>query len=529
MNLGLTPIRSKHSFERLNSPSHARNYLPRYRVLAGLLGLTAGAVAIHGYHVGVEDQAIYLPAILKHLDPSLFQHDTVFFEAQTRPTLIDETVAAVVRVTHLPLDWVLLLFHLVATFLLLLGAWRVARRCFPESHAVWAGLCLLTGLFLIPIAGTSQYILDQYMHPRALSTGLILLPVADLLPGEKRWRGLRLALWCAICFLVAFIFQLQMAVYGLGLLIFLAMPWERWVGGMRPVLAAIVPLPIIHQLFERGSPAWQEAARTRSQHYLVRWEWYEWLGIIAPMLIFWWWAKIVDRRGEPVLAWFNRRLALYSALVLILGGALILPPAFERLTPFQPMRMFTFVYLYLLVLGGGLLGQFVLRKALWRWLVLFLPLAAGMYMAERALFPNSPHIEWPGTTPNSPWVQAFLWVRENTPKDAYFALNPRYFGLEDEDNRGFRAWAHRSQLADWSKDGGVASLAPDLAPRWQREVHALDHWTQFQEGDFARLRRDYGAEWAVLERRLPDGKLRQLPEILDCPYQNRDLYVCRIR
>ena len=91
MNLGLTPTRSKHSFERLNSPSHARNYLPRYRVFAGLLGLTAATIAIHGHHVGVEDQAIYIPAILKHLDPALFQRDAVFFEAQTRPTLIDET------------------------------------------------------------------------------------------------------------------------------------------------------------------------------------------------------------------------------------------------------------------------------------------------------------------------------------------------------------------------------------------------------------------------------------------------------
>ena len=513
----------------MNSPPQARNYLSRYRETAGLLGLTAATVAIHGYHVGVEDQAIYLPAILKHLDPTLFQRDAVFFEAQTRPTLIDETVAGIVRATHLPLDWVLLLFHLLATFLLLLGAWRVVRRCFPETHAVWAGLCLLTGLFLIPIAGTSQYILDQYMHPRALSTALVLLPVADLLPGERRWRGLRLAVWCGCCFLVAFIFQLQMAVFGLGLLVFLVIPWERWIRQMGPVLAAAVPVPIIHHLFDRGSPAWQEAARTRSQHYLVRWEWYEWLGIVAPMLIFWWWGKIADRRGEKVLAWFNRRIALYSALVLVLGGALIVPPALERLTPFQPMRMFTFVYLYMLLMGGGRLGHFVLQKTLWRWLVLFIPLAVGMYSTERALFPASPHIEWPGSTPDNSWVQAFLWVRQNTPKDAYFALNPRYFGLPGEDNRGFRGWAQRSQLADWSKDGGVASLVPNLAPRWQHEVHALDNWAQFQPADFARLQRDYGVDWTILERQLPNGKSRQVPETLDCPYQNRDLYVCKIR
>src|SRR4051794_13375750 len=103
--------------------------LPGDPGLAGLLGLTAATVAIHGYHLGIEDQAISLPAILRHLNRALFPHDAILFEAQTKPTLIDEIVAGVVRATHLPLDWALLLFHLLAIFLLLLGAWRVAQKC----------------------------------------------------------------------------------------------------------------------------------------------------------------------------------------------------------------------------------------------------------------------------------------------------------------------------------------------------------------------------------------------------------------
>jgi hypothetical protein len=513
----------------LNSPQQPRKYHSSYRVGAGLLGLTAATILIHGYHVGVEDQGIYLPGILKDLSPSLFPHDAIFFEAQTRPTLIDETIAAVVRTTHLSVEWALLLFHLLTIFLILLGAWRVVRRCFPATGAAWGGLSLLTGLFLLPIAGTSQYIIDQYMHPRALATGLILLPVADLLPGQMRIRGWRLWLWCGFCFVTAFIFHLQIAIFGLGLLIFLAIPWERWIPFMRATSFALIPVGAIQHLFERGSPAWQEAARTRSQHYLVRWEWYEWLGIIAPMLIFWWWAKIADKHKLPVLAWFSRRLTLYGTIVLVVGSALILPPALERLTPTQPMRMFIFVYLYLLLLGGGLLGQFALRKVAWRWAVLFVPMAVGMYVADRELFPASPHVEWPGTTPNNSWVQAFLWIRQNTPNDAYFALNPRYYDDPGNNNRGFRAWARRSQLADWGKDAAVASILPELSLRWQREVHSLDGWEHLGSADFERLQRDFGVNWTILERNLPDGHPRQVPENLDCSYQNRDLYVCRIR
>lgn len=511
----------------MNPPKPERNYLPGYREVIGLGALTAAAVAIHGYHVGVEDQTIYLPAILRHLHPALFPHDSILFESQARNSIIDEAVAALVRGAHLPLDWSLFILHFISIFLVLLGGWRVARRCFATDSGVWGGLSLLTALMLIPIAGTSQYIVDQYMHPRALATALILLPLADFLPAGKGKRRPSPYWFTGLCFVLAFLFQLQMAVFGLGLLIFLWIPWENWVRILEPVVLGLIPFPFFHQFFESTSPAWLEAARLHRQHYLLRWEWYEWLGIIAPVFILWWWARIAEAKGTSILAWLCRRLALYSALVLVIGSILVIPPAFERLTPFQPMRMFTFVYLYMLLLGGGLLGEFFLKKHAWRWIVVLLPLAAGMYLAERALFPASPHLELPGRTPVNDWVEAFLWVRDNTPNDAYFVLNPFYVRDAGEDAHGFRAWAWRSCLADWGKDGGVACLIPDVAPRWQREVHARDNWDRFDSNDFIRLKRDFGVGWAVIEKDEPLGK--SVPNILDCPYQNRSLYVCRIK
>jgi len=81
----------------LNSPQKKRNYLSGYPMAAGLGLLTALSVGVNGYHFGIEDQAIYLPAVLKDLDPSLFPYDHAFFDAQTKPTLIDELVAGIVR------------------------------------------------------------------------------------------------------------------------------------------------------------------------------------------------------------------------------------------------------------------------------------------------------------------------------------------------------------------------------------------------------------------------------------------------
>lgn len=70
--------------------------------------LTCAAVLVHGYHYGVEDLGIYLPAIKKLINPSLYPYDANFFLLFIRWTMFHQTVAAVARVTHIRLE--LLLF-----------------------------------------------------------------------------------------------------------------------------------------------------------------------------------------------------------------------------------------------------------------------------------------------------------------------------------------------------------------------------------------------------------------------------------
>ena len=119
------------------------------------------------------------------------------------------------------------------------------------------------------------------------------------------------------------------------------------------------------------------------------------------------------------------------------------------------------------------------------------------------------------------WVEAFNWVKANTPVDAYFVLDPHYMSCEGEDYHGFRGLAERGQMADWDKDPGVALLFPELAVRWSHEVHALDNWDHFTAEDFYRLREQFGVGWTVLAK--------PTAGISDCPYRNRSVMVCRIR
>src|SRR5206468_1871202 len=141
----------------------------------------------------------------------------------------------------------------------------------------------------------------------------------------------------------------------------------------------------------------------------------------------------------------------------------------------------------------------------WRWAVLFVPLCAGMWSAQRHLFPASPHVEWPGRASSNPWVQAFEWIRDHTPADSYFALDPAHMAMDGEDEQGFRAIAQRSMLADAVKDSGAATMFPALADEWAEQVDAQAGWKKFGVADFERLKRRYGVNWVVVEQPGVDG------------------------
>jgi hypothetical protein len=143
-----------------------------------------------------------------------------------------------------------------------------------------------------------------------------------------------------------------------------------------------------------------------------------------------------------------------------------------------------------------------------------------MWYVQRQLFPSTPHLEWPGSDPRNDWVRAFLWVRDNTPIDAYFALDPNHLALAGEDQHGFRVLAERSRLADNVKDSGAVTMFPKLANTWLEQTRALQGWKNFTAVDFEHVKQGYGVDWVVLQTPLRAN--------LTCPYQNLTVAVCRI-
>ncbi|HEY1255580.1 MAG TPA: hypothetical protein VGF01_12435, partial [Terracidiphilus sp.] len=441
--------------------AHLRKYYPRLKrnfpvnIFLTMI-FTMLAMAVMGYHPGLEDDGIYLSAIKKRLNPPLYPHDADFFRFQLQATIFDNWMAGFVRWTHIPLAWAELYWQAASITLILYGCWRIARRLFPEARAQWAGVAMTAAMLTLPVAGTDLYLVDQHLHPRTMATAFILLGIERVLARRNGQTALLLML--------AFLLHPIMAALGVSFCIFLCvalretMPlwlrgWEREAGG-GVIVAAFIPLGWV---FDPPNPLWRESVRMHSALCLYNWAWYEWLGAIAPLLLFWLLSRLARRQGDQLRRRFALAVAAYGAFHLALAMILLAIPSLIRVAPFQPMRFLHLVYFFMTLLGGCLLGQYLLQASLWRWALFLAAINGGMFLSQWMLFNSSYHLELPGRPTANPWLQAFDWVRENTPKDAYFALDPEYMAAPREDYHCFRALAERGMLADNIKDPAVVT------------------------------------------------------------------------
>ncbi|HET9408884.1 MAG TPA: hypothetical protein VFO39_16700 [Candidatus Sulfotelmatobacter sp.] len=482
-----------------------------------LLALTFAALLVHGYHPFAEDAEIYLPGVEKILNPNLFPVGQEFFSSHASLTLFPNLVAWFVGGTHLPLEYTLFLWYIASIFLLLLACWELSGLCFSSVRARCAAVLMVAALLTIPVAGTALYIADQYLNPRDLAAFAGVFAVARSVE-TKYGKALLWLVFAAAVHPLMWVFPFSFCV----LLIAMRYYEQRssGIGKRETVVGAALLFMVAIPLAPRTGVAYHEAAKLHSFHYIQNWAWYEWLGALAPIALFWWFARIARARGWRAMELVSGAFMIYDAIYFVAALALDLPPRFESLARLQPLRSLHLLYMVMFLTIGGLLGEYVLKERVWRWLALFVPLAAGMWFAQGQLFPASAHVEWPGVEPRNRWAQAFWWVRKSTPVDAVFALDPRYMAIAGEDEIGFRCLAQRSRLADAIKDNAVVSMFPLMADAWWAQVRSQSPWSKLQLSDFENLKRQYGASWVVVQQPGVSG--------LECAYENGAVKVCRI-
>jgi hypothetical protein len=499
-----------------DTPRHAGTGWGTLRSLATIALLTPVVLLVHGYHPLADDGAVYVTGIKKLANPSFFRSDAVFATSPTRFSIFAHILAPLVHWGGLP---VLLLFcHVASIFLFLLGSWQVATRIFPDRRSCWGAVLLAACCFTLPVAGTSLSIMDPYVTARSFSTPLSLFALAAVL--DENWVGS--IVWLALTALLHPLMAAYTAITMLTLALARRKMWRALalMSGLGWLVSGVIFLAT-HPA--DASPAYNRAALSRSYFFLSSWRWYEYPGLVIPLLLL----GFAGFRSR--LPWAARALAMTATLLgscaLVISLCFVHRSGSLLLARLQVLRAFQFVYICGVLLAGGMLGRLAQQRR--RATALVYLLAAGALLVAGALFagqwltyPESNHVEWPGQKPRNLWQEAFLWIRDNTPSDAIFALDNDYIESAGEDAQGFRANAERSAVADWFKDGGIASNFPKAAALWWQGSTATEQLNRASDDQRLARLHPLGVTWIVL----PAGASTGFP----CPFTNARVRVCRL-
>ena len=203
--------------------------------LAALVFVALATLNSAGYRFGAGDQAFYLPAIQRHLEPDSFPRDRVVIDDQDRLNVFPRVAAAVIRTTGLQPSALFLGLYLLALLLLCLAARALAARL---GLSPWAQLGVVAALTLKHRVGmTGANTLEGYGHPRMLAFAIGLAAVVSVL----RARPALALVLVGVAFVVHPTTALWFGVW-VGVALFAAGPGlRRWLiaaGGLAAVAAA---------------------------------------------------------------------------------------------------------------------------------------------------------------------------------------------------------------------------------------------------------------------------------------------------
>jgi hypothetical protein len=478
--------------------------------MATIALLTPAVLLVHGYHPLADDGAVYATGIKKLANPTLYQSDAVFATSPTRFSIFAHVLAPLLHWSSLPV--LLLVCYVASIFLFLLGARQIATRIFPDCRSSWGAVLLAACCFTLPVAGTSLSIMDPYATARSFSTPLGLFALAAVL--DESWG--ESILWLG---LAALLHPLMAAYTAIAMLTLALTQRKKWralglVFAIGWLLSAIIFL-CTHPA--DPSLPYNRAALSRSYFFLTSWQWYEYPGLVIPLLL------LAFAGFRIRLPWAARSLAMTATLIgscaLLISLCFVHRSGSLLLARLQVLRAFHLVYIAGVLLAGGMLGRLT-RQHMRTIPVLYLLVSGALFAGQRLTYPESNHVEWPGLKPRNLWREAFLWIRDNTPRDAIFALDNEYIESPGEDAQGFRATAERSAVADWFKDGGIAGNFPEAAALWWQGSTATAQLNQASdEQRLARLR-PLGVTWTVLPVEVETG--------FPCPFTNARVRVCRL-
>jgi hypothetical protein len=475
-----------------------------------------------GYRYAASDQAFYIPAVLRHLQPSLFPRDAALIDSQARLTLVDEVVATLVRVTGLSLQHLFIGLYVLTLLLLVAGAARIGAHFYRTR---WAVVALGAALTLRhAIAKTGANTLEGYFHPRELAFALGLLAVAAFL--ERRGA------WC-IVFLVgaAGIHPTTAAWFLVWIAIAVWVGRRDWRAAVAAGAGAIVVAVVISVL--RGPLAghmtimdseWLAVIRDKDYLFPFTWPLNVWLTnlVTVPVIVYCWRAR---RRAGQTLAGESAlvigALGLFALFVcwLPLNGAHVaLAVQMQVSRIFWMLDVFATIYLVGWI-AEGTQGPKAANGAAARWrapavacTLIALSLGRGIYslsvqFPERKIFAAD--------IQHTDWRSAMAFADTTDPGSGWLAdpIHAAKYGAS------VRAAGHRDVLLEQIKDSAIAMYDRDIAMRVADRERALAVLAWDTPEGARGLARRFGLDYLVIDR----------PLDLPLAHRSGSLYIYRLR
>ena len=489
----------------------------RFSIAAGVVGLflfivlaTANAA---GYRYGVSDQAFYIPAFMRAVDPAAFPRDAPLIDAQARLMVLDEIVGAIVRATGVSLETVCAVGYVLSLVLIWIALVGIGTSLYVTPWAVVALLAAFTLRHQITKTSTNSF--EPYFHPRMLAFAFAALAVAALL---RRRPGVAIAL-VGVAALVHITTALWFAVLlGVALIVSNA--------GLRPLLllgAALVAAaaawavtagPLTGALV-RIDPAWRALLETKDTLFAHEWPAGAWLANLGTAAV-WGWAYMERRRRHAASA-ADRGLAAGGVALLALFLVTLPFAAYGTwlIVELQISRVFWVVDFMATI--------YVLSALELRWprprgirvvaLVLALcSVARGIYIlqverSERSLFAFA--------IPASDWKEAMDWLARS-PGHAHVLADP---GHAWKYGTSVRVAAGRDVVHEEVKDTAVGIYSRDVAMRVTQRSRALGPFDQLVPERARQLAAEYELDYLVTTASL------SLPAV----YRNGQFTIFRLR
>ena len=453
-----------------------------------------------GYRYGTSDQAFYIPAVIRVLDPAAFPQDRVLIDAQARLMWTDEAIAAIVGATGAPLEYVFFAGYVLSLFLIWAALVAIGRTLYPTWWLTAALAAAFTLRHRIPRTNANTF--EPYFHPRMLAFAVGALGIAAVLR-RRHWTAVALValaalvhvttgIWFAILLGVAMAIldrRLRMMAMAGAAAAAVVVAWGMASGPFRPAFVTM-------------DARWLEAVAGKDL-FASDWPMWAWAANLALPGIAWATLRWRERQGgadraDPARSDAGLQAIVWGATALAAVFVLTLPLVMARQAlpvQLQISRVFWLVDVVALVC---LLG--IVRRARTSTIVAvaLVAIAAG----RGAYVMTIEHPERPLfglRLPVSEWHDATRWLTTQ-PRRVHVLADP---GHAWKYGTSLRVAAERDVFVEEVKDSAVAIYSREMAERYLERTAAVAEFERISAERIRHLAARYGLDFAVTETDLP--------------------------